>query len=475
MKKLKWGWIVMLSIVLLGQYTYAVDTDSEKFKKFEQRLNALEKHLGLPSSKQKTTNIDDLLQRLEALEKTVYESEQPAKRIPSTTDALPTTPKFKPATEEVAVPPPEGAETMDWEKWEGGDPGSYLTSGLDIWGYAETSFVWDDKRDMTTFSADVIELDLTKQLTDWAVMGADLDFINERRDPVRLSFFRHPGYALPARNVLPYSNTSIGGDDDDDFIMEQLFLRVRPMENLEVTSGKFNVPVGLEQRDASRRFNVIPSQLFYLWPRDLTGVMATYQVNDQLAVSPYIFNGWDNDENINDSFIYALYTNYQVLNDINLAATVAYGPPFHDNDEDDAFLFDAELRYTGIENFFAGLEYMFVTTETNNLPSSYAFGTVQYQGLLGQMNYRFSDLFGLTLQSSMVVDDDGFLWGLEDDIWWEASVIPSLYFTKDIELRLQYQHQEATDGTIGYLQKDGTTVRREKSNDVIFLSLFWNF
>lgn len=466
-------------LTVMNPYSvFAQTTDAEKMKLIEERLRALESTLGIQPSGETGESLDAILNRLEALEKKVNESTQTAQPSPSV-----------PSTDTTAT---NTGEEMQWQEWTGNEDdlpefmdemqpaasGGYLDRygspfGLELNGYGIASYQYNRQTKDNTFRADGLELDITKRLTDWAVLGADLDFFNEGLDPI-LAPFRHGGYAGGGGGGL-YGAASNGKDDDDDFILEQLFVRSRVADNIEITGGKFNVPVGLERRDPQNRYNVIPSLLFPLWPRDLTGVMATYQVNDQLSINPYIFNGFDLDQNNNDSFIYALYTNYQLTDTFNIASTVAFGPPAPNNNHDNAFLFDAEFRYTGIPKTWLGLEYMYVTTELDyyNNVSLQITNDVGYQGFLGMAHYDFNGMFGVTLQSSLVKDEDGFIWGTAQDRW-EVSIIPSVKLSKAFELRAQYQHVE-TDALMSFLENDGATRTLDNSNDIFMLTAIVSF
>lgn len=463
---------LFLILCIFPCFAFAQDGASD----FERRLRALEQHLGLSTDQASPSGQAALLERLEALEKAVYgDSGQPAQAIPSS------------QTEDGAVdPPPDTGSELQWQKWDSDEDApspvlgdvdlpeasDYLSAygkKLDFGGYAWVSYYYDDKRDSSTFNANSIEFNLTAELSDWAIMGADIDVFNEGLDPVLMPF-RHPNFG--GGDSGPYGGASTGGDDDDDLILEQLFLRMRANDSLEFTAGKFNVPVGLEKRDGGDRYTIFHSLIFDLWPRDLTGVMATYKATEDLSFSPYVFNGWDADENVNDSLLYALYSNYQILDSLNLAGTVAYGPPFPNNNSDDATLLDLELRYTGIDRLWTGLELMYVTSDADHVPGFKTQGEASYFGALAIAHYDFLKYFGLTLQGSYVDDVDGFLWGTPQDRW-EFSLVPTVYLAEGLEIRFHYQHLESSERLL-FEQKDPTN-RWSKSDDVFGLAAFWWF
>ncbi len=482
--------LLLILLASLWSNQAAPQTDeADKIDMIEKRLRALESKLGIEPSGKNQQTLDAILERLESLEKAVFDQKQDDTSEPQT-DAEDTGEEME-WQEWTGDEPASAEEGMQWQEWTGEEDleqfmdemqpasssGGYLDRygspfGLELNGYGVASYTYNRQTKKNSFSADGLELDITKRITDWAMFGADLDFFNEGLDPI-FPAFRHGGFGSGTGGGI--YGTSSGGDDDDDFILEQLFVRSRVADNAEITVGKFNVPVGLESRDPHSRYAVRPSLLFPLWPRDLTGVMATYKVNEQLSISPYIFNGFDLDQNNNESFIYALYNNYQMTETFNIAATVAYGPPLPDNNSDDALLLDAEFRYTGIPNTWLGLEYMYVTAETDHVASLTRNNIfdVRYQGFLGMAHYDFTDLFGVTLQSSFVKDEDGFIWGVPQDRW-EISIIPSLQLTEAFELRAQYQHVQ-TDALMTFLQNDGRTRILDDKNDIFTLSAIVSF
>ncbi|MBZ0254777.1 hypothetical protein K8I31_01860, partial [bacterium] len=182
----------LLIICLFPCLAFAQDDAND----FERRLRALEEHLGVSASSPESQAT--MLQRLEALEKAVYgDSNQPAQPMPATEAGN-------------IAPPPDTGNNLQWQKWDSDEDApapvlgdvnmpqasDYLSAygkALDFGGYAWVSYYLDDKRDDSSFSANSIEFDMTAQLTDWAIMGVDIDVFNEGLDPI-LQPFRHPNY-----------------------------------------------------------------------------------------------------------------------------------------------------------------------------------------------------------------------------------------------------------------------------------------
>jgi hypothetical protein len=266
---------------------------------------------------------------------------------------------------------------------------------------------------------------------------------------------------------------SLGGDDDDDFILEQLWLNYAVNDQLDVIAGKFNSPIGMEKVDPWDWFAILPSLTYGLWHHHLTGILVKYRPTDSLTLQPYIYNGYNLDEDNNNSFTYALTADYRLTEDLRLGSTVSYGPPFPENDADDTWLFDAEVYYTGIPNAFLGMEYIYVMADTDRVKYYSRLGNVSYHGALGAFGYDFTRFFRLTLQGSWVSDDDGFLWGEEQDRW-EFSIIPSIFLAEALEIRLQYQHIES-DAAMHFDRKDPEQGRYADSDDIFGIAAFWWF
>ncbi|MGI6457391.1 MAG: outer membrane beta-barrel protein [bacterium] len=479
---------VAIFLIFFTHHAQAQSEAGGSWEDISRRLERLEKHLGIKPAAEEQLSQEEMYRRLEALERKVFGTEdEPA--VESSGEA-----------QLIVTPPPESSADVQWQEWNQENPpmealeheerGSGLVSdypeylsnplGLNINGYGMVSFLYDEQRDISTFRANVFELDFTMRLADWATFTSDLVYINEGLDPI-YPLFRHPGYDSGGGSGA-YGAGTIGGDDDDDLFIEQLYVRMNSSADLFWVLGKFNTPVGIERRTPNLRYTVQPSLIFPLMPRDLTGVMMTYEVNDYFALTPLIYNGWDLDENNNNSFTYALRGSYQITEDLQLAATVSYGAPYPSNDDDQALIVDAELRYTGIPDLLAALEYLYVNSEVEQVYVYDQWGAyrrfpgrddISYQGFLALVHYDFTRLFGLTVQSSLVDDPDGFNWSAGSTLW-EFSIIPTLYFTDDLELRLQYQHIES-DVSMTFMQRDPARRSLASSNDLILLSLLWSF
>ncbi|MGE0887092.1 MAG: outer membrane beta-barrel protein [Blastocatellales bacterium] len=90
-----------------------------------------------------------------------------------------------------------------------------------------------------------------------------------------------------------------GGDsarsDATKHVMQAYASYVAPIgSGLTIDFGKMFTPIGLEVIETKDNFNYSRSFLFALGPYYHTGFRAKYAFNDKVALSGFLFNGWDN-------------------------------------------------------------------------------------------------------------------------------------------------------------------------------------
>lgn len=346
-------------------------------------------------------------------------------------------------------------------------------NSLELGGWVMLSYFYDDKRDLSTFAANVIELDLRYALSQELSFAAELDYINEDLDPV-LPAFRNRSYSRGGTGSGSlYSNTSSGNDDDDDFVLEQLYARYE-RDDWAVQGGKFNSPYGLEPLDPWDWYGVLPSIVFPLYPHNITGVMSEFNIGEQLTISPYISNGLDADLNTNDSFVYSIFNQYRLADDIQLAANISYGAFFPGNNSDDGWLFNLDATYIGISKTLFGLQTLWFTSETDHVAGFANVDDIEYYGVLGIVAYDWNQYVRIAAQSGFVDDNDGFIWGSPQERW-EFSFIPSFYLAEWIEVRLQYQHIEANGDFISIRHTNPPQDKRSGSDDLFGAALYVKF
>ena len=110
-------WLALLLVLSQAAFIFA-QNDTDKINTIEQRLQALEKHLGIQSADTKNLDLDTILQRLDTLEHAVFDT--PNQETSSSTTIKNET-KIPAAESEPAAPPPESGENLDWQAWDGSE------------------------------------------------------------------------------------------------------------------------------------------------------------------------------------------------------------------------------------------------------------------------------------------------------------------------------------------------------------------
>lgn len=428
---------ILISIVCFSQ--------DEMLEQYRQRIHAVEDRLGILHSD--LHSLEDIVQRLQELE---------SQSIPTTKEPT-----------EKTIEEPASSQPDDLDSY-GNSIGN-----IDLGGWVMLSAFYDHDRDLRTFTANVIELDLRYEMSSEFSFTADLDYINEDLDAVfpayrNLSFGRG-GFGSGSL----YGNSIRGNDDDDDFLLEQLFARY-DREDWAVQGGKFNTPFGLEPIDPWDWWGVLPSIVFPLYPHNITGVKGDVRLGENVVISPYISNGLDGDVNNNDSFVYSMYSEFQLSDELQLAANASYGSFFPGNNSDDGWLLNTDLTYTGIPNSLLGVQALYFTSSTDNLAGFTGGSNAEYIGVLGIAAYDWNQYVRTALQAGYVEDTDGFIWGRPQERW-EFSFIPSFYLAEWIELRLQYQHIEANGNFIRLAHTNPAHDRMIDSDNLFGAGLYVKF
>ena len=166
---------------------------------------------------------------------------------------------------------------------------------FDISGFVDASFFYDDDADTNTFGLDQTEINISKEITDWASLRFDLQhFPSGTRDV--------SGGTSAATFPTPTSSLT-GATITDDDVIEQGYLTLTAPggEGLTFTFGKFNAPIGFELLDPVDMYQFSHALVFNLGiPTNLVGAMfSTSFIGNMLDISFYVVNGWDNEPDTN--------------------------------------------------------------------------------------------------------------------------------------------------------------------------------
>lgn len=189
------------------------------------------------------------------------------------------------------------------------------------------------------------------------------------------------------------------------------------MDDVWLTVGRFNSPVGLEARDTVDRRLVSASLLFPARPTDVTGASLSLPLPQGITISPFIANGflsqeWDNNTTksvgVNLSFAHK---------DI-VAASVAgwFGSELANNEGDQLWLVDGHLTLRPTELVLLAGEFLWARSDIPPLH------------------------FNLNLAPYFTKTDDGVIG------WWGFQVMAGLDY-RWLELTAAFSQLDEEDGS----------------------------
>lgn len=286
---------------------------------------------------------------------------------------------------------------------------AYAAEGLEISGFVDASYFVDDNADSNSFGLDQIEIDITKEVKDWASLRLDL-------------------------NHAP----SGGGTETADDIIEQGYLTLTaPVGNgLTFTFGKFNAPIGFELLDAPDMYQFSHALVFDNGlPTNLTGLMASSSFGEMLDFSVYVVNGWDNNPDGDKNKTIGGRIGITPMKDINLGFSAITG-----NDSSVAgekmTVFDIDGTITVIPNLTLGLELNFGQEDMASLTG----GDANWVGFLVMGHYDYSDWGGVTVRYDYFDDEDGARLGTANNTQQAITIAPTFVIADGFGALLEYRH-----------------------------------
>ncbi len=249
-------------------------------------------------------------------------------------------------------------------------------SGLDISGFVDVSYFYAGNSGENTFGLDQIEVDVNKSLGESGSIRADLEWVSDGAG----------GFTVEA---------------------EQGFINYTPsfLGSFSLTFGKFNAPIGFELLDAPDMYQYSHALVFDNGlPTNLSGVMISGNLTEQLDLSVYVCNGWDQNVDFNTGKTAGGrlgFTSGETwaggLSVIHGANGLAEG--------DMLTVSDVDVSVTAVENLTLGAELNQgredITDATNTT------STFNWLGYLLMAHYDFSDFLGLTIRYDSFDDKDG--------------------------------------------------------------------
>ncbi len=318
-------------------------------------------------------------------------------------------------------------------------------TGIQISGFVDTSFFYDDNARSSTFSLDEVEADFVKEISTGISVRADLNF----------------------RNV----------DDDDgslstDDVLEQGYVTFRlPLaRSIELTFGKFNAPIGFELLDPVDMYQFSHALVFNLGiPTNVTGAMLAAQLASPVDLSIYLVNGWDNISDNNKDKTMGGRIGFTPIENFNFGISAIYGAEGDNEDGDQRFVLDLDATLNLSDSTLFGLEVNYGTEE--NLPTSLPVPgrDVDWFGLLLMAHHDFTSWLGATLRYDFFDDNDGGRTGVVQQLQAAAA---ALTFTLGKGAGVIFEYRHDWSDVNSFILANGTP---DDNNDTFALEFTYSF
>ncbi len=222
-------------------------------------------------------------------------------------------------------------------------------------------------------------------------------------------------------------------NDGTKHVLQAYASYVAPIgSGLTIDFGKMYTPVGLEVVDTKDNFNYSRGWLFAFGPYYHAGFRAKYSFSDKLALSGFVFNGWDNvfENNVGETAGKTVGFQVNVAPTSRLALTQTYlaGPEAPLANVPDISTRD---NWRHVADTVAS----FVATDKLTLMGNFVYGRDgddagkrgYWTGFAGYFRYAFNDRFAFSPRFEVFNDRDGLRTGL-------AQTVKDITLTQEMKL-----------------------------------------
>jgi Putative beta-barrel porin-2, OmpL-like. bbp2 len=168
-------------------------------------------------------------------------------------------------------------------------------------------------------------------------------------------------------------STDFGGSEVFKHV-QQAYLSIMASPKLTIDVGKFVTPIGTEVIESQDNWNYTRSILFgYAIPFDHTGVRATVAASDQVSLSGFVLNGWNNSVDNNSDKTFAASASIAPSEQLSIVGNFMAGKEADNNGDgtqDLRWLFDSTVSFAATDmvtlmgNFDYGKDADYVATGT---------------------------------------------------------------------------------------------------------------
>lgn len=258
----------------------------------------------------------------------------------------------------------------------------------------------------------------------------------------------------------PYGWPSIFGMQSIQFDVPQAFLQYA-YDKLTIIGGAYTSLGGVEGIDPTLSNNYSRAILNgFAEPFTVLGARATYAVNKALNLIVGVNNGWDNITDYSRPKTLELSGNYSLNDKLSLATTYYLGGQRATEYTSTGLigtrdLFDLALTFHATEKLtlMANYDYGYQTVATTATPNLNSLtSSALWKGVAGYANYKFNDLFQVSVRGEYFEDVNGYRTGVPQD-WSEATLSLGYAHSKQLNF-IAETRRDFSSGNV-FLDKNG--------------------
>ena len=226
-------------------------------------------------------------------------------------------------------------------------------------------------------------------------------------------------------------------------------------KGLQINIGKFVTPAGAEVIESKDNWNYTRSDLFALAiPYFHTGISAKYAFNAKFALTGYLVNGWNNDQetnpfNGNSGKTTGFTAAYTPSGKFSFIENYLVGPEQHNDNSDFRHLSDTVITYNPNAKLSLMANYDYGHDHSTS-PSSLAVPTaVWWSGIAGYIKYAPNDKWAVATRGEWYDDHNGSTTGTPQHLSEFTFTLQRMLAAKIIS-RLEYRRDMSNQDSFPY-------------------------
>lgn len=242
--------------------------------------------------------------------------------------------------------------------------------------------------------------------------------------------------------------------------IQQAYISALASDNLIIDVGKFVTPIGAEVIESQNNWNYSRSILFgFAIPFYHTGVRATYLASEQLSLSGYLVNGWNNTFENNSDKTFAASAAFSPSDQVTWVANFMAGKEDDvggDAEEDLRWLFDTTVSFaaTDMLTLMANFDY----GQESNLVATDEAGA--WWGIAAYARYQPQPTWALAGRFEYIDDSDAGFMGIGEKVQ-SFTATSDHRMWEDLITRIEFRFDTAESDA--FLDDEGTPTQNQPS------------